>query len=50
MLMCLALMIFGCNFNHNHNGKLRLEHDVDIKIRYIEDTGDTGERYESIFK
>ena len=32
------------------SGKLKHEHDVNVKIKIVEDTGDTGDYYERHFR
>ncbi len=37
----------GC-FSVDVSGKLKHQHDVIVKIKVVEDTGDTGKYYEPI--
>ena len=45
----IFFLLFSC-FSVNHNGKIKHEHDIDVKIKFIDDTGDTGGTYEPILK
>ena len=43
----LFILLLSC-INVNMSGKLK--HDVDLKIKFVDDTGDTGGQHESIPK
>jgi len=43
----LFILLLSC-INVNMSGKLK--HDVDLKIKFVDDTGDTGDQNESIPK
>ena len=45
----LFILLLSC-INVNMSGKLKHDVDVDLKIKYVDDTGDTGDQYESIPK
>ena len=43
------LFLLGC-INVNMSGKLKHDVDVDLKVKFVDDTGDTGAQNESIPK
>lgn len=45
----LFILLFNC-INVNMSGKLKHDVDIDLKVRFVEDTGDTGDQNESIPK
>ena len=45
----LLIILFGC-INVNMSGKLKHDVDVDLKVKFVDDTGDTGAQNESIPK
>ena len=44
--MNLLFIIFLSCINVNMNGKLKHDVDVDLKVKIVDDTGDTGGSYE----
>ena len=43
------IFLFGC-INVNMNGKLKHDVDVDLKVKFVDDTGDTGVKNESVLE
>ena len=48
--MSIWMIILCSCFSMDVSGKLKHEHDVNVKIKFVDDTGDTGGRYEPILK
>ena len=48
--MNLLFIFFLSCINVNMNGKLKHDVDVDLKVKLVDDTGDTGGADEPIFK
>ena len=45
----LFILLLSC-INVKMSGKLKHDVDVDLKIKFVDDTGDTGGQNEPIFK
>jgi len=45
----LFILLLSC-INVNMSGKLKHDVDVDLKVKFVDDTGDTGDQNEPIPK
>jgi hypothetical protein len=45
----LFILLLSC-INVNMSGKLKHDVDIDLKVRFVDDTGDTGDQNEQISK
>ena len=43
----LFIILLSC-INVNMSGKLKHDVDIDLKVKFVDDTGDTGAKYEPI--
>ena len=45
----LFILLLSC-INVKMSGKLKHDVDIDLKVKFVDDTGDTGDQYEPILK